>query len=242
MDIIKLETSGAHLMIYITGDTHRDFDRILEFCDAIGTSQEEDVMIVLGDAGINYYLNREDVYIKLELSAYPITFFFVHGNHEERPNLIDTYEEDTWNGGTVYVEEDYPNLIFAKDGEIYDLDGKKAIVIGGAYSVDKFSRDKDTWFESEQPDDYTMAYVEQQLDSVDWTINYVLSHTVPLKYEPTEVFLPNINQEIVDKTTEKWLDKIEDKLNYDRWFAGHYHYDTRIDRLTIMYMEIEDLL
>ena len=42
-------------MIYITGDTHRDFDRILEFCDAIGTSQEEDVMIVLGDAGINYY-------------------------------------------------------------------------------------------------------------------------------------------------------------------------------------------
>jgi 3-oxoacid CoA-transferase subunit A len=87
-----------------------------------------------------------------------------------------------------------------------------------------------------------MACVEQQLDSVDWTINYVLTHTVPLKYEPTEVFLPNINQEIVDKTTEKWLDRIEDKLNYDRWFAGHYHYDTRIDRLTIMYMEIEDLL
>lgn len=40
-------------------------------------------------------------------------------------------------GGEVYYEPEYPNILFAKDGEIYDFDGKKAIAIGGAYSCDK---------------------------------------------------------------------------------------------------------
>ena len=34
------------------------------------------------------------------------------------------------------MEDDFPNLLFAKDGEIFDLEGHKAIVLGGAYSVD----------------------------------------------------------------------------------------------------------
>lgn len=50
-------------MIYITGDTHRDFERIRDFCDEIGTSKE-DIMIVLGDAMINYYLDENDIWLK----------------------------------------------------------------------------------------------------------------------------------------------------------------------------------
>ena len=48
------------------------------------------------------------------------------------------YKLQEWNGGKVWVEEAYPNILFAKDGEIYDIAGMKTIVIGGAYSVDKF--------------------------------------------------------------------------------------------------------
>ena len=38
------------------------------------------------------------------------------------------------------------------DGEIYDIDDKKVMVIGGAYSVDKWYRLKMNykWFEDEQ--------------------------------------------------------------------------------------------
>ena len=39
-----------------------------------------------------------------------------------------------WHDGVVYYEPEFPNILFAKDGEIYDFDGKKALVIGGAYS------------------------------------------------------------------------------------------------------------
>ncbi len=42
----------------------------------------------------------------------------------------------TWNGGQVYVQSEYPSLLFAKDGEIFELNGLRYIVIGGAYSVE----------------------------------------------------------------------------------------------------------
>lgn len=77
------------------------------------------------------------------------------------------YKLQEWNGGKVWVEEAYPNILFAKDGEIYDIAGMKTIVIGGAYSVDKFYRLSKgyNWFEDEQPSDEIKAYVEKQLSN-----------------------------------------------------------------------------
>ncbi|WP_353894451.1 metallophosphoesterase [Proteinivorax hydrogeniformans] len=137
-------------MIYITGDTHGDFSRIEKFCDEYSTTQA-DTMIILGDAGINYNLNERDIELKEELAQLPITLFCVHGNHEERPYLIDSYEEKIWNEELAYFEEKYPNILFAADGEIYDFEGKKSIVIGGAYSVDKHYRLRGNmpWLESD---------------------------------------------------------------------------------------------
>ena len=80
--------------------------------------------------------------IKEHLSELPVTFFCIHGNHEQRPFAIKTHREKLWSGAVAYVEDAYPSILFAKDGEIYDFDGKKAIAIGGAYSVDKFYRQK----------------------------------------------------------------------------------------------------
>ena len=40
----------------------------------------------------------------------------------------------------VYYEEEFPSILFAKDGEVYNLNGLKTIVMGGAYSIDKAYR------------------------------------------------------------------------------------------------------
>lgn len=37
------------------------------------------------------------------------------------------------------------------------------------------------------------------------------------------------------KSTEIWLDSIEDKLTYRKWYCGHYHTEKKIDRLQIMF-------
>ncbi|MDO4809902.1 MAG: metallophosphoesterase [Eubacteriales bacterium] len=119
-------------MIYITGDTHGDFSRIETFCRKMKTTTE-DVLIILGDAGINYYGRDRDRLQKEEISRLPVTLFCIHGNHEQRPENIKGYHESGWHGGTVYKEDDFPTLLFAKDGEIYDIAGRKTVVIGGAY-------------------------------------------------------------------------------------------------------------
>ena len=110
-----------------------------------------------------------------------------------------------WHKGLVYYEPEYPNILFAKDGEIYDSNGAKAIAIGGAYSVDKYWRLSNyaQWFESEQPDDYIKMQVEKNLDKVNWKVDFVFSHAAPLKYEPSEFFLPNIYHSRVDESTEE---------------------------------------
>ncbi len=74
-------------MVYITGDKHGDYDQVFEFCYKNNTSKN-DIMIILGDAGINYYLDNKDYTLKNHLKELPITLFCIHGNHEERPYNI----------------------------------------------------------------------------------------------------------------------------------------------------------
>ena len=71
-------------MIYVTGDTHGDFSRIAHFCARMNT-KPDDIMIILGDAGINFYGGWRDLHKKEFISKLPITLFCIHGNHERRP-------------------------------------------------------------------------------------------------------------------------------------------------------------
>lgn len=230
-------------MIYITGDTHGSFERVESFCERMKTKRD-DILIILGDAGINFSGLRYDRLKKELLEELPITIFAIHGNYEQRPYTIESYKEREWNGGIVYYEEDFPSILFAKDGEIFNLGGLQTIVMGGAYSIDKTYRLAYgySWWEDEQPSDEIKRYVENQLDSVKWNIDVVLSHTTPLKYEPVEVFMTGVDQSKVDKTTEIWLDKIENRLSYKKWYCGHYHTEKKIDNLEIMFENFDEFL
>lgn len=228
---------------YITGDCHGEFERIKLFCEENETSAKEDVMIILGDTGINYYCSIHDNITKDYISEMDITLFCIHGNHEERPTETGRYEEVMWNGGIVYVEEQYPNILFAKDGEVYDFNGKTVMPIGGAYSVDKYYRISTglQWFETEQPDDVIKDYVESQLEKYDWKIDIILSHTVPIEAEPVWAFIPGLDQENVDKSTEEWLQEIYDRLDFESWYAGHYHVECEEGDIRIMFEDYEKL-
>lgn len=227
-------------MVILTGDTHRDFDRIFDFCREYETTPE-DILVILGDACINYFLDDSDRSLKRELAALPVTLLAVHGNHEEYPGEMDSYREVPWNGGIVYREPEFPNLLFARDGEIYRLEGRSVITLGGAYSVDKYARLRNNapWFASEQPDERAKRYAEQQLERAGWQVDYVFSHTCPLQYQPRHAFLPRLDQRLADHSTEEWLDTIEERLTYDSWYCGHYHIDERIDSL---YFLLDDFL
>lgn len=47
--------------------------------------------------------------------------------------------------------------------------------------------------------------------------------------------MSGIDQSKVDKSTEEWLDGIEERLVYQKWYCGLYHTEKKIDRLRIMF-------
>lgn len=224
-------------MIYITGDIHGEVFRIAEAVARFNIGSE-DIIVLLGDVGMNYYGNKcGDRHRKKRLNKLGVPMFCIHGNHEMRPGTIPSYHEVEWHGGAVYVEDDHPNLLFAKDGEVYDLDGQKTIVIGGAYSVDKWYRLQCdlNWFPDEQPSEEIKAKVEQKLHELGWRVDAVLTHTCPEQYIPREAFLSGVDQATVDSSTEQWLDTIAERLDYRAWFCGHWHINKRIDKMHFLF-------
>ena len=109
-------------MTYFTGDIHGSPIKIQHFCRQMNLTAN-DTVVILGDVGANYYGDSRDGHMKKRLAALAPTIFCIHGNHERRPSTISDYELTTWNGGAVWVQPEYPNLLFAKDGEVFNIDG-----------------------------------------------------------------------------------------------------------------------
>ena len=225
----------------ITGDCHRIFSRFKHLDKTPNTG-----IIILGDVGLNFTLNKDDYDTKRALcKSYPFTFYCVRGNHEARPSDVPgmklIHDEDV--GGPVWIEDDFPNIRYFCDWGFYTIDGLRTLVIGGAYSVDKYWRLSRgaKWFKNEQ-----LAPFEQDAclrNARDEHFDLVLSHTCPLSLQPTDLFLRGLDQSTVDNSMEVWLEELANKVEWKLWLFGHYHAD-RIEwpHVEQFYMEMELLM
>ncbi len=217
------------MKFYITGDFHGRFEELYGRLERI---QEPDAaIIVLGDSGFNYYLNKTDKKLKQKVSEYGFKIYCVRGNHEARPEDVPgmkvVYDSDV--RGNVYMEEDFPLIRYLIDGGIYDIENHRTLVIGGAYSVDKDYRLLRgwKWFYNEQLNKEERTEIFERVKG-DW-FDLILTHTAPLSLEPIDLFLPMIDQSQVDKTTENFLEGIKNNVRWDVWCFGHYHASRIVD-------------
>lgn len=219
--------------IYIRGDVHGDFDWLAKFCKQENTTLN-DVMILAGDSGLLFYGKtkvREELLKKI-CSRCPITLLVVRGNHDNRP--ANEGMQLRWNDlvcGDCYWEDEYPNILYAKEIGRYWMRYRSFLTIGGAYSVDKFYRLQRhwTWYPDEELTDQEMAAALEELAGEEF--DYIVSHTAPLEMEPTWLFMQGLDQTTVSKRMEKFLQRIKNCVNYRCWFWGHYHDDHQWPRL-----------
>lgn len=234
--------------VYILGDIHGNWKPIRDFYTYMNSTFNEnkkltkkDTLILLGDFGANFFFNYRDVKFKSKLGEYNLTYFVLRGNHEERPsncyrkNLKEWHLEEYF-GSSVYVENNYPYIKYAADMPFqYNINEHSVLTIPGAYSVDKYYRLKQgwSWFKDEQltPEEMEIGRMITQAVPA-WDI--VLSHTCPIIYEPTDLFISSIDQFMVDKTMERYLGEIENNITYKLWCWGHYH-------ATRIYPKINDM-
>ena len=234
----------------LTGDTHgKVCERIAEI-DKELYPVGETALIILGDAGINFYLNNTDKRNKKNIQKTGYVVYCVRGNHEERPEKVPgihpMYDENV--NGVVLHDIEYPNIRYFMDGGEYTINDHSILTIGGAYSIDKWHRlarapypDGWTgWFESEQLTEDEMREIELKCMNNHYDI--VLTHTCPISWEPTDLFLAGINQSKVDKTMENFFERIKDAMSWGIWCFGHYHDDRLVrPRVEMLFYNIIEL-
>ena len=237
--------------VFIRGDTHGNFDFLPYFCNENKTDYN-DILIILGDAGILYYgaTKAKERYLKEYIERHPITLICVRGNHEDRPKNRDMMFGCTicneYMSGTFTYESNYPHILYAWDGGDYWFGDKHCLVVGGAYSVDKWFRLMMgyRWFADEELTDQEMDIILQQTSKQQY--DHVFTHTCPFEWMPTDLFLSCVDQDTVSNRMERFLTELQYNFDWGHWWFGHFHAD-RMDvcgdgKVHMLFNQIEEIV
>ena len=249
-------------MIYITGDTHGDFRR---FSRRIFTEQEEmtkeDYVIIAGDFGgvwsqpDDESRQKEERYNLDELDRRSFTTLFIPGNHENYDRLMsDEFPEIRWHGGRV--KQIRPSVLMLMRGDMYVVDGARIFAFGGANSHDvsdgildgkdplwrkqaeelrrkgkRYFRVKGiSWWPQELPSEEEMQHGLETLEANHWKTDYVVTHCAPAS-DLHLLGIPGGNE------LNRYLEEIRNRLDYKRWFFGHYHANLNVNSKDILLYE-----
>lgn len=75
-------------------------------------------------------------------------------------------------------------------------------------------------------------------------IDIMLTHTCPLRFEPTELFISGIDQSTVDQSTERFFDEIYSLFpayQEPMWYFGHIHGNKYTDEYVMLFDDIMEL-
>lgn len=243
-------------MIYITGDTHRDFTKLnSRSIRRLESMTKDDYVIICGDFGGVWSADKDDDYWLDWLESKSFTTLFVDGNHENFDKLY-SYPVKEWNGGRVHVIREH--VLHLKRGYVFDICGKKIFTFGGAASHDisdgvletsdpDFKKKKRwldriggmyriknvSWWPQEMPSEGEYYNALSNLNVANWNVDYVISHCAPTGVQKV------INDAFGGDELTDFLDKISKDLEFKCWFCGHYHKDIDIGQnYMVLYRDV----
>ncbi len=226
------------MAIFLTGDWHgiNGMERISNTNWPLSTLLTgENYVVVLGDFGV-VWGNKTDKqvdYLTKWLKKKPFKVLFVAGNHENFDKL-EQYPDKEWKGGVVREISD--QIYQLKTGHIFNIEGKKIAVFGGALSVDKEYRINGiSWWKQEIPSVETMSMFCDKLAEHDWKVDYLLTHTTSADEIPYHVAVDDKVDDVA-----RFLKMIKDHLDFKHHYFGHMHHDWTINafKSTCLYKEV----
>lgn len=221
-------------MIWITGDTHRDLDSWKLSTKAFKEKvKPEDYVLICGDFGYVWTGNIDEEKALDELNNRVGTYLFIDGNHENH-SLLNQYPTEEWNGGLVHKIR--PSIIHLMRGQVFNIESKSIFTMGGGTSIDKMWRTPGiSWWAEEMPSDKELLTGEENLEKTNWNVDYVVTHAAP---NNTHDDVLNFQVKKHDKLTT-YLQTIDDRLTYKKWYFGHYHNDLDVDeKHRLLYQDV----
>ena len=229
---------------------------------------KDDYIIICGDFGgiWNYlYSDTTEKYWLKWLEDKPFTILFVDGNHENFDRLGKEFRIVNYHGGKAHQIRS--NIYHLMRGYVFEFEGKKFFTFGGASShdiqdgilkIEDYSTLSDlvkdynkrtrrgemlrinhiSWWKKELPTSLEMKRGIENLNKVNFEVDYVISHCLPQSV--ISIMYPNSS----DKLT-RYFDNLvlNCGLKFQRWHCGHFHMTkTLFGKYDIHYEDIERIL
>lgn len=249
-------------MIYVTGDCHSDVSRFTnQNFPEQNEMTKADTVIICGDFGLLWTPNSvEQAYALDELNNRSFTTIFVDGNHENF-DMLNALPVVDFHGAKAHKVRD--SVFHIMRGEIFEIDDRRFFAFGGAASHDiqdgiidpadyetigqlkeavrlanrqnKMFRVKGiSWWPEELPTEAELQNGLDHLASVDYTVDFVITHCLPTSLQA--YLFPGQNEPNV---LTDYLDSLIDVLKCRKWFCGHYHMNEQIfNRFLVLYEQI----
>lgn len=254
-------------MIYVTGDTHRDFSRFNE--DSFPVQKEmtrDDTVIICGDFGGIWdgYLSRNEKSVLENLMEKPFTIVFCDGNHENFDRLF-YYQEEEWNGGRIHHIRD--NIYHLMRGEVYTIEGKKFFAFGGAASHDIRDGilDPAAFPEGDEDPAFYRTYMDLvkqkkqfRIKGISWWpqevpteeeyahgLENLAKHDFSVDYMithegPGSLIRRFLGERYISSRLRDYMEELHERVNYGNWYFGHHH--ETIDLSEKDHMLFEDIV
>lgn len=234
--------------IFICADTHGLMD-IKKIKNLVKSKQldKEDYIIICGDVGFGW--NEDITYALYEFyNKLETNILFIDGNHENF-NELNKFPTELWKGGVTHRIG--RRIRYLTRSQVFNICGKTFLTLGGADSHDfENSIEGESWFREEKitKDNINEALVNVKKfkNKVDYilthTPNYIFTKKLYEKFtqcgESFPIFLQaklNYNQ------SGRKLDEIAEKVEFKKWFCGHWHIDEKIDKYCMIYENIIEI-
>ena len=218
---------------FVTGDCHGSLSKILQFIWRFDLGKESNI-VVCGDMGICWDKNQKDYQASIanyERYCNGVNLYWIDGNHEN----FDIIE--SWNATEIYNNSEH--IHYCPRGTILDINGQKALCVGGADSIDKAWRVEGiSWWPQEQ-------ITEKDIMEITGEYDYIFTHCCPYSiFHSHRGFLCTHGGELRDIThaSEEVLDKLKDKITFKHWYFGHYHTDIKLtEQFTCLFDDFIEL-
>ena len=212
--------------VYITGDKHCSFRPFFGLRDK-GLIQENDILIITGDAG---YVWDEEYMTKIRTleQLFSGTLAFIDGNHENH-SILNRLPVSFWHGGRVHRISD--RVFHLMRGEIYEIGGARYFAFGGARTVSRYVEGVEgiDWWTGEEPSPEEIDHGRRQIAAHLPDIDYVITHEAPLQARDRISRVKRIDPDyMLPSILQDWYEKLADAGRLKQWYFGHMHVDQQI--------------
>ena len=212
-------------MIYVTSDTHGDFDRFRT--PAVRRLRRGDTLVVLGDFGFLWSGSAAEKRVLKKLGRRRYKLLFIDGSHENF-DLLAQYPEVDFAGGRA--QQLGKNLYRLQRGGLYTIEDKTLLVLGGGESLDRESRrEGETWWPEELPVQADYDRCNAELEACGGKVDFILTHDAPARVLG---FLRLDKDSVLyeENALELYLDGLMKRAQYAMWCFGRYHLDQPIGK------------